>query len=34
MRDLERSAEDVHDSEMAAFLADVRAQFAEVFTND
>src|SRR5438128_1038721 len=31
MKDLERSAEDVRDAEMTAFLADVRAQFPEIF---
>ncbi len=31
MKDLERSAEDTHDSEMITFLADVRAQFPEMF---
>ncbi len=34
MRDLERNAEDVQDAEVSAFLADLRAQFAEVFTAD
>jgi len=31
MKDLERSAEDTDDAEMTAFLADVRAQFPEIF---
>jgi len=33
MRDLERSAEDVKDTEMTKFLTDVRQQFPEIFSN-
>lgn len=34
MKDLERSAEDMHDTEMAHFFADIRAQFPEIFMTD
>jgi len=34
MRDLERCAEDMNDAEMLAFLADVRSQFPEAFSNN
>jgi hypothetical protein len=33
MKDLERAAEDMKDIEIATFLADVRQQFPEIFTN-
>ena len=32
MKDLERAAEDMKDTEMVTFLADVRQQFPEIFT--
>jgi len=34
MKDLERAAEDMKDTEMATFLADVRQQFPEIFTTN
>ena len=34
MKDLERAAEDMNDSEMSTFLADIRNQFPEVFAID
>jgi hypothetical protein len=34
MKDLERAADDMKDTEMVTFLADVRQQFPEIFTTN